>query len=139
MTGTLRRGDGGPGRLLASFADAYVRGVRVDWAAVLGGDRRVDLPTYAYQRQRYWPRPGRAADVRSAGLGTVGHPLLGAVVELAGDKGLVLTGRLSVQAHPWLADQAIGGTAAAARHRGALEPSPRRPGLAGRVRARRSN
>ena len=110
VTGTLRRDDGGLGRLLASLAQAYVHGVPVDWAAVLGGGRRVDLPTYAFQRRRYWPRPGRAADVRSAGLGALGHPLLGAVVELAGDRGLVLTGRLSVQAQPWLADHVVGGS-----------------------------
>ena len=69
----------------------------------------MELPTYAFQRQRYWPRPSRAADVRSAGLGTVGHPLLGAAVEVASGQGLILTGRLSVQAQPWLADHAVGG------------------------------
>ena len=69
VTGTLRRGDGGPARLLASLARVHVHGVRVDWAAVLGGGRRLELPTYAFQRRRYWPRPGRRADVRSAGLG----------------------------------------------------------------------
>ena len=109
VTGTLRRDDGGPGRLLASLAEVHVRGVAVDWAAVLGGGRRVELPTYAFERRRYWPRPGQAADIRAAGLGTVGHPLLAAAVELAGDKGLVLTGRLSVQAQSWLADHVIDG------------------------------
>ena len=110
VTGTLRRGDGGAGRVLASLARVHVHGVSVDWAAVLGGGRRVGLPTYAFQRRRYWPRPGRAADVRAAGLGEAGHPLLGAVVELAGGGGLVLTGRLSVQAQPWLAGHVVGGS-----------------------------
>ncbi|BBB02252.1 putative modular polyketide synthase [Actinacidiphila reveromycinica] len=55
VTGTLRREDGGAARLLASLAEAHVRGVRVDWAAVLPAGRRVDLPTYAFQHQRYWP------------------------------------------------------------------------------------
>ena len=45
-----------------------------------------------------------------AGLGAVEHPLLGAAVELAGGDGMVLTGRLSLRAQPWLADHAIGGT-----------------------------
>jgi acyl transferase domain-containing protein/acyl carrier protein len=55
VTGTLRRGDGGAGRLLASLAEVHVRGVSVDWPAVLGSGRQVDLPTYAFQRHRYWP------------------------------------------------------------------------------------
>src|SRR5947209_2306945 len=71
VTGTLRRGDGGARRFLASLAGLHVQGVRVDWAAVLGGGRRVGLPTYAFQRRRYWPRPSAVAagDVASAGLG----------------------------------------------------------------------
>jgi len=57
VTGTLRRDEGGPARLLASLAEAHVHGAPVDWAAVLGGGRRVELPTYAFQRRRFWPRP----------------------------------------------------------------------------------
>ncbi len=55
VTGTLRRDDGGAGRLLSALAGVYVRGVGVDWARVLGAGRRVELPTYAFQRQRFWP------------------------------------------------------------------------------------
>ncbi|WP_037075676.1 type I polyketide synthase [Pseudonocardia spinosispora] len=61
VTGTLRRDDGGPARLMTSLAEAHVRGVAVDWAAVLPVGRRVELPTYAFQRQRYWPEPTSAA------------------------------------------------------------------------------
>ncbi|HEY2267383.1 MAG TPA: acyltransferase domain-containing protein, partial [Streptosporangiaceae bacterium] len=53
VTGTLRRDDGGPDRFLAALATAHVHGTAVDWAAVVGGGRQVDLPTYAFQRQRY--------------------------------------------------------------------------------------
>ena len=55
VSGTLRRDEGGSARLIASLAEVYVRGVAVDWAAVLGGGQVVDLPTYAFQRRRYWP------------------------------------------------------------------------------------
>jgi KS-AT-KR-ACP domain-containing polyene macrolide polyketide synthase/pimaricinolide synthase PimS2/candicidin polyketide synthase FscD len=58
VTGTLRRDDGGPARLIASLAEAWVHGVGVDWTAVLGRGERVDLPTYAFQHQRYWPEGG---------------------------------------------------------------------------------
>ncbi|WP_184785006.1 type I polyketide synthase [Amycolatopsis jiangsuensis] len=56
VTGTLRRDDGGARRLLTSFAEAYVRGVPVDWTTVVRGTT-IDLPTYAFQRERYWPAP----------------------------------------------------------------------------------
>ena len=57
VAGSLRRDEGGLDRLLASAADVFTQGVPVDWTAVFGGPRRrVDLPTYAFQRQRYWPR-----------------------------------------------------------------------------------
>ena len=60
VTGTLRRDDGGPARFLAALAAVHVHGVPVDWAAVLGGGQQVDLPTYAFRRHRYWPRPAPA-------------------------------------------------------------------------------
>ncbi|MFJ6385658.1 type I polyketide synthase, partial [Kitasatospora sp. NPDC092039] len=56
VTGTLRRGEGGPRRLLDSVARLHVRGVRVDWQPALrpGAGRRLRLPTYPFQRQSYW-------------------------------------------------------------------------------------
>ncbi|MCX5380981.1 type I polyketide synthase [Streptomyces sp. NBC_00091] len=58
--GSLRRQDGGPARFLLSLAEAHVRGVAVDWSPAFAdaGPAHVDLPTYAFQRRRYWPRPG---------------------------------------------------------------------------------
>jgi candicidin polyketide synthase FscB len=112
VTGTLRRDDGGPERLLASLAAAWTHGAAVDWSRVLPAGQRVDLPTYAFQHQRYWPGPAGASarDLTAAGLRAVAHPLLGAVVELAGSAGLILTGQLSVRAQPWLADHEVAGT-----------------------------
>ncbi|MFI9234943.1 type I polyketide synthase [Streptomyces sp. NPDC053079] len=111
-TGTLRRDEGGLDRFRTSLADACVHGVDVDWDAFFAGTaaRRVELPTYAFQRRRFWPRAaGAAGDVASAGLGSPGHPLLGASVELAGGDGIVATARWSVRTHPWLADHAVSG------------------------------
>src|SRR5581483_8827414 len=64
-TGTLDREDAGAARLLAALARVHVQGVAVDWTAVLGGGRRVGLPTYAFQRQRYWLEPSRRERDRS--------------------------------------------------------------------------
>ncbi|QKG19188.1 type I modular polyketide synthase, MlsA1 [Actinomadura verrucosospora] len=109
--GTLRRDDGGPDRFLTSLAEAHVSGTNIDWTAVLPSSDKVELPTYAFQHEHYWTKPSLAAgDVRSAGLGSMGHPLLGAAVELAAGDGLVFTGRLSLRAQPWLADHAVAGT-----------------------------
>ncbi|MDT0343458.1 type I polyketide synthase [Streptomyces litchfieldiae] len=65
VTGTLRRDNGGPARFTRALAEAWVRGVAVDWAPALApGARTVELPTYAFQHRRYWldaepePAPG---------------------------------------------------------------------------------
>ncbi|MER7670074.1 type I polyketide synthase, partial [Kitasatospora sp. NPDC096128] len=116
VCGTLRRDEGGTARLVASLAEAFVSGATVDWRVVLPAAERVELPTYAFRHERYWPQgmlplslAGAGQDAASLGLGAVGHPLLGAAVELAGGAGLVCTGRLSVRSHPWLADHVVGG------------------------------
>ncbi|WP_223839895.1 type I polyketide synthase [Nocardiopsis deserti] len=71
----------------------------------------MDLPTYAFQEESYWLRPTAvAANATGLGLIDTEHPLLGASVPLADGDGLVLTGRLSLATHPWLADHAVMGT-----------------------------
>ncbi|WP_448331393.1 type I polyketide synthase [Streptomyces sp. DSM 41534] len=112
VVGTLRRDEGGLERFLTSAAEVFVNGAEVDWAAVLEnrGGRQVELPTYAFQRERYWlDVPAGTGDVGSVGLGSLGHPLLGAVVSLASGGGVLLSGRLSLATHEWLADHAVHG------------------------------
>ncbi|WP_188306817.1 type I polyketide synthase, partial [Streptomyces sp. CBMA123] len=102
------------GALLTALARLQVVGVPVDWARVFDGTgaRRVDLPTYAFQRERYWPaRAARTGDVTGAGLRPAEHPLLGAVVSPADSGSVLLTGRLSLKAQPWLGDHRVGGAA----------------------------
>ncbi|MFD5048702.1 type I polyketide synthase, partial [Streptomyces sp. NPDC058382] len=92
---------------LSALAQLHAHGVAADWTAVLAGTgaRRVELPTYAFQRERYWPRAtaGRTADASGLGLVAAGHPLLSAATTMAGSGDVVLTGRLSLQSTPWLA------------------------------------
>ncbi|MFF0579687.1 SDR family NAD(P)-dependent oxidoreductase [Streptosporangium saharense] len=106
-TGSLRRGEGGWKRFLLSLAEAHLAGGRVDWAGVLPG-HRVDLPTYPFQRSRYWlTPPAPRGAVQAAGLDDAEHPMLGAAVDLAADGGMLFTGRLSLTDQPWLADHTV--------------------------------
>ncbi|WP_245647336.1 type I polyketide synthase, partial [Microtetraspora niveoalba] len=52
--GTLRRDDGGAERFLAALAEVWCAGVEVDFTGFVPGGRRVELPAYAFQRERYW-------------------------------------------------------------------------------------
>ncbi|WP_367136889.1 SDR family NAD(P)-dependent oxidoreductase [Saccharothrix sp. HUAS TT1] len=90
-------------------AAAAVAGATTDPTAFHPGGRRVDLPAYPFGGDRYWLSPHRASDARDLGLDPVGHPLLGSAVDLADRDDVVLTGSVSADAHPWLADHRVGG------------------------------
>ncbi len=110
---TLRRDERDATRFALSLGEAHAAGVQVDWESFFAGSgaKRVPLPTYPFQRKRYWIGAARAvADLDAAGLSAADHPLLGAAVEDPSGEGLTLTGRLSLASHPWLADHAVAGT-----------------------------
>ncbi|MEU7584332.1 SDR family NAD(P)-dependent oxidoreductase [Streptomyces sp. NPDC041068] len=112
VVGSLRRDEGGLDRFLTSVAEAWTHGVRVDWTRAFTGTgaTRVELPTYAFQRRRYWIQvdPAVTGDLNAVGLLPTEHPLLGAAVELPDSDEVVFTGRLSASAHPWLAELSVG-------------------------------
>jgi acyl transferase domain-containing protein/acyl carrier protein len=104
----LRRGQPEELAFTTAMSELHVRGMRVGWESFFADARRVSLPTYAFQRQRFWLRPAMA-DVSAAGLASAEHPMLGAVTTLAAAEGVVLTGRLSAATLPWLADHVVSG------------------------------
>ncbi|WP_420719621.1 SDR family NAD(P)-dependent oxidoreductase [Streptomyces sp. RTd22] len=109
---TLRRDHGDRAQLLRALAQAFVAGVDVDWTTLYPASpppRIVELPTYAFQRERYWldGHSGRGGDPADLGLISARHPVLAAAVELADGNGHVLTGRLSARSHAWLGEHVV--------------------------------
>ncbi|UXA18377.1 type I polyketide synthase [Mycobacterium sp. SMC-4] len=102
---SLRKGVADRQQIADALAAAYVSGHRPDFAALHRQyRRRVELPTYPFQRRRFWPRTtGITID------GPTQSGLLGAAKDLAsGDT--IYTSRLSVKTQPWLSDHVIYGT-----------------------------
>ncbi|WP_406358269.1 type I polyketide synthase [Streptomyces sp. NBC_01635] len=103
----LRKDRDEPRTAVAALATLHASGRTVDWGALLPETSDVvPLPTYPFQRQRYWldpvaDRPGHRGE----------HPLLSAGIALAGSAGVVATGRLSARAQPWLGELATSGGA----------------------------
>ncbi|MEU3459403.1 type I polyketide synthase [Streptomyces sp. NPDC006733] len=98
-----------------ALARLHTAGVPVDWHAYLdavgAAGRIVDLPTYAFDRQRYWAQQAAPhGDVARAGLEPVAHPFLAAATDLAGGDQVAFSGRIDLATEPWLADHAIFGT-----------------------------
>ncbi|MEU1807265.1 SDR family NAD(P)-dependent oxidoreductase, partial [Streptomyces sp. NPDC019937] len=96
-----------------ALAQLHTRGADVHWTSWFPSDpapRTVELPTYAFQRERYWlSAAGGVGDVAAAGLQRVEHALLPAAVGLA-DGGIVLTGRISAGGgKTWLAEHVMAG------------------------------
>ncbi|WP_432011402.1 SDR family NAD(P)-dependent oxidoreductase [Streptomyces cucumeris] len=97
----------------AFLGRAHTAGVDVDWTSFYAntGAQRIDLPTYAFQRERFWLTPGTApGDVSAAGLVGVDHPVLAAAVQVGDRDDWVFTGTLSTEIQPWVAEHLLLGT-----------------------------
>ncbi|WP_437952505.1 SDR family NAD(P)-dependent oxidoreductase [Sorangium sp. So ce296] len=71
VVSSLRRDEGDLERFLLSAGELHARGHAIDWGAFFAplGARRVTLPTYAFQRERFWLDAGDAADDEDAAPG----------------------------------------------------------------------
>jgi 5-hydroxydodecatetraenal polyketide synthase CpkA len=110
---SMRKEHGEVAALVQAACAVHVRGHALDWRRIFKdtGARGVDLPTYAFQRQRFWlDAPRRQAGLEGVGLKPAGHPWLGAVARLAYRGSYVLSGRLSTVDHPWVLGHVVEGT-----------------------------
>src|SRR5690606_11399002 len=107
---SLRPGQPDWRQLLESLGTLYVRGAPVDWT---GFDRpfhrrRIPLPTYPFQRRRYWMDiPVKPPAALPAAQG--GHPLLGVRLDLPGTQEIRFTARISLDTLPYLRDHRVFG------------------------------
>ena len=112
VVAALRKNGSESATLLSAMAELFVAGVPMDPRAVFGADRgrRVDLPTYAFQHERFWLQDfSGPRNVAGVGQQSAEHPLFGAVVMLPDAEGVLLTGRLSIRDQPWLVDHTVFG------------------------------
>ncbi|MGW7192294.1 SDR family NAD(P)-dependent oxidoreductase, partial [Streptomyces sp. NPDC054838] len=118
----LRKNRPEPEALLTALGRLHTSGATVDWQAFYrpADARRVELPTYAFQRTRYWVGTEEylanswlgtsGGSMATAGLADAGHPLLGAVLPSPDTDVVTFTGRLSVGTHAWIADHDVLGS-----------------------------
>ena len=117
---SLRQGSSEWRQMLLSLGELYVRGAAVDW---VGFDheypqRRLSLPTYPFQRQRYWADSGQATTPpvsrpsKNAAQGHNAHPLLGRRVYSAAFKNgeIQFEGKISQETPAFLGDHLLFGT-----------------------------
>ncbi len=102
--GLMRRHGDSVERLFAGLGRLWADGA-ADWTPPVGKSD-VWVPSYAFQHQHYWLRPTTPAE----GPDTPDHPLLRSLVKLPDGQGVVLTGKLSGSAHPWLTEHVIAGS-----------------------------
>ncbi|MGQ0842080.1 type I polyketide synthase, partial [Actinokineospora sp.] len=106
--GSLRRGEDGPACLDRAEAELHVHGWAVDWRRLVADTAAADLPTYAWDAQRYWAEPEPARD--GPGLfDRAAHPLLGVQVQSADESRWTFRNEWLPSTVDWLRDHTVFG------------------------------
>ncbi|MFJ4689691.1 acyltransferase domain-containing protein, partial [Streptomyces sp. NPDC088789] len=110
---TLTRHHDTTARLLTTLTTLHTHHHTIDLSQHLPTTplQDTDLPTYPFQHQPYWLHtPTQLTNANDLGLNTTEHPLLSTATHLADSNSTVLSGRIGLKTHPWLADHAVAGT-----------------------------
>lgn len=105
--GSLRKGRPDTASMLESLGQLQVRGTKVNWTGVFGAAaarQRIKLPTYPFQRERYWQALDRPDAGTQLAPARHGHPLLGGL--LPSPQPIFQT-QIGLQSQPWLVDHRI--------------------------------
>ncbi|HTN85589.1 MAG TPA: type I polyketide synthase, partial [Sorangium sp.] len=110
---SLRRGEEERRCLLAALGGLYAAGHRVAWRRLYPGEgQRAPLPSYPFQRARFWMEPPSPAARAGAGArgGASAHPLLGERIAISAHAGACLwQAEIGPRQAPWLADHRVQG------------------------------
>jgi pimaricinolide synthase PimS1 len=107
---SLTRDQGSLADLHRQLGALHAQGYLVDWRRLYQGSatRLADLPTYAFQRERYWVDVIKThSDAPALGLSASTHPFMRASTPLADSEGMLFTGRLALVDYDWLAEHRV--------------------------------
>ncbi|AGP37465.1 type I polyketide synthase [Sorangium cellulosum] len=110
--GSLRRGQDERPAMLEALGALWAQGYPVPWGRLFpAGGRRVPLPNYPWQRERYWiEAPAKSAAGDRRGVRAGGHPLLGEMQTLSTQTSTRLwETTLDLKRLPWLGDHRVQG------------------------------
>jgi polyketide synthase 12/epothilone polyketide synthase D len=97
--------------MLSAAATLASRGAELTWSTVNGdaGQQKVSLPTYPFERERFWiEKPPRAQGGSAGGRGAASHPLLTQPARTASGE-LTFDHTLTIASLPFLADHVVHG------------------------------
>jgi len=101
---SLRQGQSDWRRILQSLGELYARGTPIDWRGFDGGyfRQRIDLPTYPFQRRRYWlPTDSGRPAANSSAIAVESSPILNRMLQGDADE-LAQELGLSYEKRQWL-------------------------------------